>query len=739
MKRTFLETPNIPLARAFNTWAADRYVEMTFRPLGLRLTPLAFSAKAGKAVLFGPGDDVTLGAHDVDGSRVEATLRHAGTALDWWWRKASPFALSGGWRTRAHGEWGLRFWVCLCVRIDTGEAVRWDGENRVALVTHGPRTAAIVFDRAPLLVTGHADVAALAQEYEMLGYWHLDSRVDEAPLLGLRFNLEEAAENRFALSIADRADLAIAGARSALAGASPPAAEAGGAVEAVRDVMGWNGVWDEVNHRPYITCSRNWDLKKFGGFGFWLNDTAVNALLVSMFDTGQAREQIATLLSGATPQGNLPCILTGNDQWVDRTQSPVVSFIVWQLHQRAPDRALIEAAYPLLKANNDWLFSARDGNRNGLLEFGSSAVGYGLYVGTKLAAKDESFMDNSPVHDEARWVEESRTLDCEDVGLNCLACLDAEMLAMMARELGRHGEAAALADRAERLRRLISTELWDGTRNIFANRLWSGAFVRSLAPTSFYPLLCGAASPEQTRRLLSHLDDPTMFGGAFGLPSVARSDPAFADNVYWRGRIWPILNFLVWSGLRRAGETEAAARLAARGEALFFASWNDRRLCPENYNPVTGEGLDQADTDPFYSWSALLPWIVAAEAMHFSAFDGWRLNPAGPDIAFPPTNTPAGPLGVERKAGTLRLSRDGLAVLETDAVLSRLTLSRELVAATVAPGPAGRAVRAAAGGSRLIACHLGDSAHAATVANGYAAVTLPETSAPQRLSLVFSP
>src|SRR5947207_1451950 len=46
----------------------------------------------------------------------------------------------------------------------------------------------------------------------------------------------------------------------------------------------------------------------------------------------------------------------------------------------------------------------------------------------KIAAKDESFMDNSPIHDEARWNEKSRTLDCEDVGLNCLVCLDCEML-----------------------------------------------------------------------------------------------------------------------------------------------------------------------------------------------------------------------------------------------------------------------------------------------------------------------
>src|SRR5690606_3692376 len=147
--------------------------------------------------------------------------------------------------------------------------------------------------------------------------------------------------------------------------------------------------------RPYVTCSRNWDLRKFGGFGFWLNDTAVNALLLSMFDPVQARENVATFLNGSTPEGNLPCLLTGNDSWVDRTQSPVVSLIVWQIYLRTGDRTLLEQAFPVLARNQDWWQRTRDGNGNGILEFGSSRVGNGLYIGIRLAAKDESFMDNS--------------------------------------------------------------------------------------------------------------------------------------------------------------------------------------------------------------------------------------------------------------------------------------------------------------------------------------------------------
>ena len=63
----------------------------------------------------------------------------------------------------------------------------------------------------------------------------------------------------------------------------------------------------------------------------------------------------------------------------------------------------------------------RDGNKAGLLAYGTSAVGEGLYVGTKLAAKDESSMDNSPVHDQAQLDPQARTLDCHDVGLKQFA------------------------------------------------------------------------------------------------------------------------------------------------------------------------------------------------------------------------------------------------------------------------------------------------------------------------------
>src|SRR5262245_5142049 len=684
---THLATPNVPLSRAWNTWTADRFVEMNFLPLGVRVTPLVYAASLGRVSRLAPGDAVTLGAHAVDGSLIEARLEHGGTVLDWRYRKPSPFDLLGSWQTIRTGEWGLRVWVVLCLSADQGGAWHFDEEAKAASFTCGPRTVALIARKAPLLVTGHDSIAELIEEYERKGYWHLASRSTAAPALALRFNLDEAPELTFALGIADGADRAVERARALLESPEPvaPIRQDDDPVAAIRDVMGWNALYDRTNHRPYITCSRNWDLNKFGGFGFWLNDTVINALLIALFDLDQARENLSLIFAGATPEGNLPCILTGNDQWVDRTQSPIASLVLWMLWLRSGEQSLLRTAWPLLSRNNDWLFATRDGNRNGILEFGSSPLGMGLYRGTKLAAKDESFMDNSPIHDEARFIEETGTLDCEDVGLNCLACLDSEMLGRIADVLGLD-EARKYHERAATLRRTIASHFWDDRRMIFANRLWSGAFVRSLAPTSFYPLLCNAADDEQRRHLLAHLEDEQAFGGRFGLPSVARSDPAFADNIYWRGRIWPILNWLVWLGLQRSGEHDAAARLAEKGRRLFFASFRDRRLCPENYHAASGKGLDQPDTDPFYSWSALLPYMDLAERMDVSPFDGWTLtNRAEEGGALAPVLTPAGPVAVERRNGVLTLSRHGEPFFATDIEgrITHLLLTDERVACTL--------------------------------------------------------
>lgn len=686
----------VPLGRRWNSWDAEHPAAMRYLPLGLDLEFTAYAASRNSFTRFPAGaPGVRLGPRQIDGDGVSLALSHAGTDLALSYDKPDPFTLRGHWRAGKLGEWGLRYWISLTLQSVDGAAWRYDPETGTLTAEIRGHHVALCGERPPLLPTFHADMAALQAEFETKGYFCLDSRGVEGRFAAMRYHLEEMPEFRFAVSVGEDRSQAIQRAKEALAAAARPVPEIhgglrAGALDAVRDVIGWNTVWDPVNRRPYTSLSRNWVSQKFGGFGVWLDDIFYHALMAGMFDAEVARENLKAIYAATTAAGNLPCLVTGRDSWIDRTQPPIGSFILWMLHRRLGAIDLLREAWPVMRANHDWWWATRDGNGDGLVEYGTSPVGGGLYRGTKLAAKDESSMDNSPTHDEARLDTKRWTLDCADVGLNSLLALDGEMLALIAAALGEPAEAKRLGARAEALKQRIAERLWDPERRVFANRLWSGAFVRSLAPTSFYPLLCGAAKPEQAKAMVALLSDPAKFGGDWLLPSVTRDDPAFPDNVYWRGRIWPPLNFLTYHGLKRAGFAKEASRLAENGLALFTVEWRQHGRCPENFSAVTGEALDQPDTDPFYAWGALMPAIAVAESADVTPWSGFEVT-HGESICLGPLLTPLGMTTIDAGSGVLSITAGGEKRLATS-IKGRLTeieLGAGAASLVLPAGPAG--------------------------------------------------
>ena len=664
----------IPAAQAWNSWDSVYPAEFVHLPSGVRLAIAAYSAKTNRFTRFPPGPAVRLGPRTIGLERAALTLSHADTEIALELALDGEDRLVGRWSAQRFGEWGLRFWLLLGLRWEPpagGSAAIWHFDGRAAELTaeENGRTAVCRTAPMPLLATFHEDWAALRTEFESEGYFYLGSRGVAGRFAVLRFNLEENPAGRFDIAVVPQRTPAPSRSTRVLAEpalAQPSREVPQDALEAVRDVVAWNTVWDPVNRRRYTSLSRHWVAQKFGGWGVWLDDLFYHALMTAPFDLDLARDNLRAVLAGRQPAGNLPCLLTGNDAWVDRSQPPICAFIVWLLYLRTGARDLLELAYKPLLANHDWWWRLRDGNGDGLLEFGSSPVGEGLYRGTKLAAKDESSMDNSPTHDEAVFRPESGTLDCADVGLNSLIALDGEMLALMARALGDGATAGRLEDRAAALRQCIADRLWDPERQVFANRLWSGRFVRSLAPTSFYPLLAGAARPDQAAAMLRLLEDPRRFGGHWLLPSVTRDDPAFPDNVYWRGRIWPPLNFLVWHALRRAGFEAAASELADNGYRLFMGEWRHHRRSPENYSAVSGAAMDQPDTDPFYGWGALLPYLAVAATVDVNPWGGWEIQHRGDAMAVGPMLLPAGLVSLASRGGILTVALDGKPRFETN-------------------------------------------------------------------------
>jgi hypothetical protein len=66
-------------------------------------------------------------------------------------------------------------------------------------------------------------------------------------------------------------------------GAQGPVEASGpdGSAAAIRDVLGWNSVWDPVGRRVYTASTRAWIARKFGGFGVWQIDGFLHAILAA--------------------------------------------------------------------------------------------------------------------------------------------------------------------------------------------------------------------------------------------------------------------------------------------------------------------------------------------------------------------------------------------------------------------------------------------------------------------------
>jgi glycogen debranching enzyme len=206
-------------------------------------------------------------------------------------------------------------------------------------------------------------------------------------------------------------------------------------------------------------------------------DTFLQGMMAALEDPEGGKESVRAILFHQRPNGLVPNTAYGNDTTansIDRSQPPVGAISVWKLYQYQPDREFLAEVYPKLLKWHNWWFDIRpanglpyrDGNQNGLLEWGSEIESY------LQGAKYESGQDNSPMFDDARMNEKSRTMEIDMVGLSGLWAADALYLSYMAKELGREDEARELKQQAIDMSKRIDSILWNEDIGMYCNKYW---------------------------------------------------------------------------------------------------------------------------------------------------------------------------------------------------------------------------------------------------------------------------
>lgn len=384
-------------------------------------------------------------------------------------------------------------------------------------------------------------------------------------------------------------------------------------VEAIETTLGWDTIYEPEKGRVVSPVSRIWSVN-WGGYVIFDWDTFFAATMASIGDRDLAYADAIETLRESTAKGFVPNYArSGHWKSFDRSEPPVGAITVLGLYRKFGDRWFIEQAFQPLLNWNRWWSKHRDAD--GYLAWGSDGENVprnvdDKTVGMRAGAILESGLDNSPMYDSASYDQGRHLLRYADVGLMSMYIADCDALAAIADALGRSGEAKEVRSRRERYAARLQS-LWSGEAGIFLNKdLQTGQFNYRLSPTNFYPMLARVATPDQASRMVrEHLLNPDEFWGEWVIPSIARNDPAFNDQNYWRGRIWGPMNYLVYLGLQNYDLPQVRREFADESYALFFKEWSEHGHVHENYNAMLGTGDDVSNSDRFYHWGALLGYI----------------------------------------------------------------------------------------------------------------------------------
>ena len=399
---------------------------------------------------------------------------------------------------------------------------------------------------------------------------------------------------------------------------------------AMQTCQAWDTIYNPEFGYPTTTVSRIWN-NIWGGYVLFCWDTYFGALIQALDNKELAYCNAIAITNTLTPDGFVPNFTAQNNvKSFDRSQPPVGSMVCLEIYKKYQEKWFLEEVFDNLFTWNEWFSRCRIG-KNGLLAWGTNpfpgVTGHVLEtqgVGQFRGAAYESGLDNSPMFDDMPFDTERCILMLEDVGLTGLYIKDCYSLAQIAEILGASEKAAILYDRAHALEDKLES-LWEEDFGMYlCRREDTGEFQYRISPFHFHALFSKKAGKEHAERLVrDHFYNKEEFWGDYILPAIARNDPAYHDQDYWRGRIWAPMNYLVYMALleyapESALVAQAVKDLSVKSEQLILKEWLEMGHVHENYDGDTGAGCGVINSDPFYHWGGLLSFITLHHEKFFN-------------------------------------------------------------------------------------------------------------------------
>jgi hypothetical protein len=207
--------------------------------------------------------------------------------------------------------------------------------------------------------------------------------------------------------------------------------------------------------------------------------------------------------------------------------------------------------------------------------------------------------------DDAR-LPEVMAFQVKDVFTSGIFALANEDLAVLAERVSQPGEAPRLRQWAQEFRDGVDATVDERTGLARDKDVLTGEWIGLPTMAGFAPLI-STAGGSLLERQLEVFDGPDWTGDprlAFPLPaSTSTTYKGLKQRQYWRGPVWPVMNWYLANCLRRRGDEKRYHQLREASLAQLMEGH-----FAEYYEPFTGEPLGSMDQ----SWTAAvaLEWLA---------------------------------------------------------------------------------------------------------------------------------
>lgn len=287
-----------------------------------------------------------------------------------------------------------------------------------------------------------------------------------------------------------------------------------------------------------------------------------------------ARNQIRNELARQQPDGLIPGVITfdksGKAAWKPGKGFPPIWVVSVDAYvEVTSDTAFLKECLDALRKQIGWFEKNR------------AVPGGGFYYLDVVQKTWESGMDEGIRYDQ-RPPAAAASVDATSHVFMLY-----EHAARWSRKLGQPH--AVWEDKAKTLQQFIQTKLWDAESGFFYDS-WVVAdrSRRHLAFEGMWPVVVGAATDAQAKRVIEHLLNPKEFFSPHPISTVAMNDPKFELRM-WRGPAWNCMTYWAARGCNRYGQNDAARKLLEAALDSTAVQFKRTGTVWEFYHPQLGD------------------------------------------------------------------------------------------------------------------------------------------------------